>query len=178
MLYSIPLVYVLALASATSAHISKAHNSPLAARDGDPSSCVAPCNDLSTAVQSANGAVASLCSQNIVSKYASCYNCEVKVGSLTQAQAQEIVDTFVKGCTSGGHTLKSVTISGGSSSGGSGASGSTGSTPDNTTSDSGSSGNTTASSDGKTGDATVAHASTLGLISVASFLSLFSFGVL
>ncbi|KAJ7741171.1 OPT oligopeptide transporter protein-domain-containing protein [Mycena maculata] len=84
--------------------------------------CTTPCTTLSNSLLPAqSGGLASICTSTVVNNYAACYGCEVQTGDLTQASAQETVDSFVSGCQAAGQAVSSVTISAdGSTSGGSG----------------------------------------------------------
>ncbi|KAJ7054257.1 hypothetical protein C8F01DRAFT_1374704 [Mycena amicta] len=131
--------------------------------------CTAPCEALATALSAAGGDAATLCTNDIVSKYAACYNCDAQVpnSGLDQQEGQADLDAYVQGCKAEGHPVNSVTLGGstGTSGSTSGSSGSSGS------------GNTTTTgtpSSGKKGDAVSAHASKvmLGLGSALGLLSL------
>ncbi|KAK7027836.1 hypothetical protein R3P38DRAFT_3190976 [Favolaschia claudopus] len=84
-------------------------NLPIARQDA--ASCAAPCTDLSNALSGgSSGGVAAICTNDIGSKYSSCYNCEVQTGATSKQAAQQIMDAYVDGCKTGGHPINSISI--------------------------------------------------------------------
>ncbi|KAJ6464833.1 hypothetical protein C8R45DRAFT_496367 [Mycena sanguinolenta] len=129
---------------------------PLYARQNvsasDASDCGSVCATLSDSISAASsGGLAAVCSSTVVTNYANCYSCNVKLLGMTQADAQQAVDGFVNGCKAGGHPVTGVTINADGSV--SGASGST------STASGGS------NSSGKTGAAAQTSVSILGVAS-------------
>ncbi|KAJ6576068.1 hypothetical protein DFH09DRAFT_1150314, partial [Mycena vulgaris] len=91
--------------------------------------CVAPCLALTDSISAQrSGDLGAICTNTVVTNYASCYDCEVRLGGMTQTEAQA-VDAYIAGCKAGGHPINSVTISGAASGGGSSPAASGGSAP-------------------------------------------------
>ncbi|KAJ7652272.1 hypothetical protein B0H17DRAFT_1147439 [Mycena rosella] len=55
--------------------------------------------------QGGDADVASVCTDNIATAYASCYNCEASSGEISQAEAQQAIATFAQACEAGGHPV-------------------------------------------------------------------------
>ncbi|KAK7053580.1 hypothetical protein R3P38DRAFT_3576548 [Favolaschia claudopus] len=100
---------VLVALLAVAAHTVNGLNLPIARQDA--ASCAAPCTDLSNALSGgSSGGVAAICTNDIGSKYSSCYNCEVQTGATSKQAAQQIMDAYVDGCKAGGHPINSISI--------------------------------------------------------------------
>ncbi|KAK7001712.1 hypothetical protein R3P38DRAFT_3216713 [Favolaschia claudopus] len=100
---------VLVALLAVAAHTVNGLNLPIARQDA--ASCAAPCTDLSNALTGgSSGGVAAICTNDIGSKYSSCYNCEVQTGATSKEAAQQIMDAYVDGCKAGGHPINSISI--------------------------------------------------------------------
>ncbi|KAJ7473520.1 hypothetical protein FB451DRAFT_1249455 [Mycena latifolia] len=93
-----------------------------------PSGCESACTPFTNVVNAADTSDSALCTSQVVSDFASCYDCIVALGAVTQADAQSEMDEYVSTCNSEGFTVKGATISASSasSSGGTGSSSSSG----------------------------------------------------
>ncbi|KAJ7157719.1 hypothetical protein C8R43DRAFT_949074 [Mycena crocata] len=136
--------------------------------------CLNACTSLENAVTSADGTLNSLCTNTIVSAYADCYECMVSTGYVTQALAQQAVDTYVSSCKTAGFPVTGATVSGsggvvddssssvrGGSATATGA-GSTQTTGSSGSSSSGSSGSSSSGSSGSSGDTNGSSSSSSG----------------
>ncbi|KAJ6481508.1 hypothetical protein C8R47DRAFT_1134668 [Mycena vitilis] len=77
--------------------------------------CVSACTPLEDATLAADGSIASLCTNAMISDYVQCYNCLITADAITQSSAQTTVDGLVLSCASAGFPVKDGTVSGGSS---------------------------------------------------------------
>jgi len=85
--------------------------------------CSTPCTALTDSISASGTGVGAICNNNVLNNYVGCYDCEVKIGGMTQQAAQQTVDSYVSGCKAGGHPVNDATISAdGSASGASGSS--------------------------------------------------------
>ncbi|KAF8202632.1 hypothetical protein K438DRAFT_1757956 [Mycena galopus ATCC 62051] len=71
--------------------------------------CVNPCNKLNNTI-SAITTVTAACTNDIVSQYEACFDCELNVLAATQDVLQNFMNSFVQSCANLGHPVKSVTI--------------------------------------------------------------------
>ncbi|KAJ6518562.1 hypothetical protein DFH09DRAFT_1098387 [Mycena vulgaris] len=93
--------------------------------------CASACAELSS---DGDTDLASVCTENIATAYASCYNCEASSGGISQEEAQQAIAAFAQDCEAGGHpvdgdggpvSIDGVTASSAGDTGGGGGSGST-----------------------------------------------------
>ncbi|KAJ7697006.1 hypothetical protein B0H17DRAFT_383473 [Mycena rosella] len=97
--------------------------------------CASACAELSLVITGGDTDLASVCTDNIATAYASCYNCEASSGGISQVEAQQAIATFAQDCEAGGYPVGGdggpVSIDGGKASptGSTGGGGRSGSTP-------------------------------------------------